>query len=57
MLTADTKLISVDDHVVEPPGVFIDHIAHDVPDHEARQIGELNARHLYDFHPTTGAGQ
>ena len=27
MLTADTKLISVDDHVVEPPGVFVDHIA------------------------------
>ena len=27
MLTADTKLISVDDHVIEPAGVFADHIA------------------------------
>ena len=27
MLTADTKLISVDDHVIEPPNVFVDHIA------------------------------
>ncbi|HEY5171684.1 MAG TPA: amidohydrolase, partial [Acidimicrobiia bacterium] len=27
MLAADTKLISVDDHVIEPPGVFVDHIA------------------------------
>jgi hypothetical protein len=27
MLTADTKLISVDDHVIEPPQVFVDHIA------------------------------
>jgi len=27
VLTADTKLISVDDHVIEPPGVFFDHIA------------------------------
>src|SRR5438105_4976740 len=27
MLTADTKLVSVDDHVIEPPGVFVDHIA------------------------------
>ena len=27
MLTADTKLISVDDHVIEPPHVFADHIA------------------------------
>src|SRR5438045_9302251 len=27
MLTADTKLVSVDDHVIEPPGVFFDHIA------------------------------
>ena len=27
MLTADTKLISVDDHVIEQPGVFVDHIA------------------------------
>ena len=26
MLPADTKLISVDDHVVEPPNVFVDHI-------------------------------
>ncbi len=27
MLTTDTKLVSVDDHVIEPPGVFRDHIA------------------------------
>jgi len=27
VLPADTKLISVDDHVIEPPGVFVDHIA------------------------------
>jgi len=27
VLTADTKLISVDDHVIEPAGVFVDHIA------------------------------
>ncbi len=27
MLTDDTKLISVDDHVIEPPHVFTDHIA------------------------------
>ena len=27
MLTAETLLISVDDHVIEPPGVFVDHIA------------------------------
>src|SRR5262245_41416126 len=27
MLPADTKLISVDDHVIEPPHVFHDHIA------------------------------
>src|SRR5262249_61997325 len=27
MLPADTKLISVDDHVIEPPDVFHDHIA------------------------------
>jgi predicted TIM-barrel fold metal-dependent hydrolase len=27
VLTADTRLISVDDHVIEPPGVFVDHIA------------------------------
>ena len=27
MLPADTLLVSVDDHVIEPPGVFVDHIA------------------------------
>ena len=27
MLTDDTKLVSVDDHVIEPPHVFADHIA------------------------------
>lgn len=26
MLTPDTKLISVDDHLIEPPNVFVDHI-------------------------------
>ena len=26
MLTADTKLVSVDDHVIEPAHVFADHI-------------------------------
>src|SRR5689334_16448333 len=26
MLPDDTKLVSVDDHVVEPPNVFVDHI-------------------------------
>jgi hypothetical protein len=27
VLTDDVKLISVDDHVIEPPNVFVDHIA------------------------------
>ena len=26
MLTADVQPISVDDHVVEPPNVFVDHV-------------------------------
>ncbi|MDQ1434957.1 MAG: hypothetical protein QOF59_1773 [Actinomycetota bacterium] len=51
MLTTDTKLVSVDDHVIEPPGLFVDHIAPRAqhPDEEARQIGELNARSRYNF--------
>ena len=28
----------------------------DVPDHEAHQIAELNARSFYDFHQEAGSG-
>jgi hypothetical protein len=43
MLRPEVQLISVDDHVVEPPHA-------DVPDDEAHQIAELHARNFYDFH-------
>src|SRR6266550_899600 len=45
MLTADTKLISVDDHVIEPPGVFVDHIAARYRD-QAPRIVEATDRDL-----------
>jgi predicted TIM-barrel fold metal-dependent hydrolase len=38
VLTADTKLISVDDHVIEPPGVFADHIAPSYRDQAPRIV-------------------
>jgi len=38
VLTADTKLISVDDHVIEPPGVFADHIARRYRDQAPRIV-------------------
>jgi hypothetical protein len=46
MLRPEVQLISVDDHVVEPPHTFRDHIEPKYRD----AAPQLNARNFYDYH-------
>lgn len=60
MLPADAKLISVDDHVVEPPHVFLDYIEPKYRDQAPRiveqQPGEEGWLYEDEFHPLTFQG-
>jgi hypothetical protein len=58
MLQADVQAISVDDHVVEPPNVFVDHIEPRFRDRAPRTVErdgaegwlwDERARELYRF--------
>jgi hypothetical protein len=48
MLRDDVRAIWVDDHVIEPAHVFVDHIEPSFRD-RAPRIAEGNARDLYRF--------